>query len=289
MIIDYFPAGDKSFASSRLRVFKIAEALSKLGHSICINDYRLFDKDIVIVQKRIDCDEVMRQARAQGIRVIYDLDDYIPGLSTHLADVVTVDTPAKRDLYPNAVVIPDALDIEDDSPFKTEHRERLESVVTVCNADNLYHVVNAAQACESLGLELTIITDLKKASWEHFHDAAGVQWALEGVDTELVKHDLFIAPIMLGSSQWSDEWVRSKSPNRILKAWGLGLPVVATELPSYSDLPAYPATTMQEWVDLFRFYDYRVNRVNNAQMGCEAAQQYRAEKVAKLWLEVMQK
>lgn len=290
MIIDYFPTGTRNTPSSRLRVFKIADELSKLGHSVCINDYRLHDKDVVVIQKRLDCNTVMQQARERGIRVIFDVDDYIPNLPTNLADVTTVDTPAKLSLYPDAVVIPDALDIDDASPFKATHREKLDSVVWTGSRENIYHLKNAAAACEKLGLDLTIVTDLGKASWAYPYAVTGIQWTLDSVDAELVKHDLFIAPFMFQTGQWSDEWVKSKSPNRILKAWALGLPVIATPIPSYEALNFLsPLETVDEWVRALKDYNSQNIREWNSALGCHIAQEYRAEKVVEQWLTVFMK
>ena len=285
MKIAYYPAGDRNFASSRLRVWKIADELVKRGHEVAFVPDDPTAYDVCVVQKRTDCEGVMRDCRESGVRVVLDCDDYMR-LDTTYADVVTVDTPSKLELYPSAVVVPDALDVEPDSPRKTVHQHALKRAVWVGNQDNLYHIHHAAEACRKLDIELTVITNLNGLNVGETYGVRGVQWVLKSVDAELVEHDLFIAPFVVNGA-WSPEWVRSKSANRILKAWRLGLPVAATRIPSYAEAGLrYAATTTQEWIDVLTALMPLSARVVDAARGCLRTQQYTAGIVAQKWLEV---
>lgn len=295
MRIAYYPAGTREFASSRLRVWKIVDALTALGHEVSVNGDP-FKADTIVVQKRTDLYGIMQQARQKGIRVVYDIDDYIPNMAVEFADVTTVDTAAKLELYPNAVIIPDALDVEIDSPQKTEHKETLESVVWTGNTDNMYHVLYAARACYNLGINLTLITQLNHPRWtqsfEKFHglnNISLIDWDLETVDQIMVQHDLAIFPFTFDDGGWSKEWVSSKSANRLLKAWALGLPAAGTPIPSYVGAGLLNcAQTVTEWVAVLARLKDCDERMVDIGMNYQYAQDFRAEKVVDQWLIVFQ-
>lgn len=301
MNVVYYPAGDANFASSRMRVFRIIPELRRLGHEAEI-DFDPYGADVVVVQKRPDLDDLMKKCHKMGIRVIYDLDDWIPPLipTACLADAITVDTNYKLKLFPlvdiPVDVIPDALDTDSDSPKKSGHAEILRQVVWTGNADNLYHLRSVAEACSALNIILTVITDLGDKFIKTLRDFPTpvknclqvVRWHQGSVDWELVKADLFVAPLMF-DGPWDANWVMSKSANRIQKAWGLGLPVAATPIQSYTEAGLqYKAQTVDEWIAVLdRMCDPQL-RIQDAQAGYERVQQFTADKIAQQWLKVFQ-
>jgi len=285
MRVNYFPAGGLEFASSRLRVFKIATALRNLGHGVIFKDFNSASCDVVVFQKTWNYYGALQMFKTAGKRVVFDIDDLIATPIPAEVDVITVDTAAKLEQFPQAVVIPDALDIETHSPLKTEHADKLTKVVWVGNSENTYHIANAAEACRRLGLELTIITDLHGRSYAHYDGVQSLAWDLHTVDDEMVKADLFISPFIF-DGEWGEKWVKSKSANRLLKAHALGLPVIATMIPSFEGLDLCTAYTVDQWeVALAMFRDKR-KRQRDAERGLAIAQQYTADKVVEKWLEV---
>jgi hypothetical protein len=284
--ITYFASGNYAWASSRLRAHKIVYALEKLGHAVTYDEVTPLT-EVVVVQKRVDLWQQMRAWRQDGVRVIFDMDDYIPTPAADYADCITVDTPAKLALYPSALVVPDCLDTDPDSPIKTGHRETLERVVWVGNRDNLYHIANAAEACRRLGLTLTVITDLTSGNIGSEYGVYGIQWDIANVDAAIVETDVAICPFLPDAGQWSREWVLSKSANKLLKMWALGLPCAGSPIPSYVEAGLeYCATTVDEWVAVLTLlHDARL-RERDAIVGYERAQAYRADVVVHRWLRV---
>lgn len=287
MNINYYTIGDRSVASSRLRAWKIGHELNRQGHFAWFNtDMPNFEADVVVFQKRFDLVGLMVAYLEHGIRVIFDCDDYMKPNELPIGVQITVDTPVKLELYPDAIVIPDALDVNDSAPQKSAHAEHLRKVVWIGNIENLYHIRHAAAACDKLGLELTVITDLTNKNYAYIDGVQGLQWNVNTVDEEMIKHDLFIAPYVF-DGQSSKEWVNSKSANRILKSWALGLPVAATPIPSYRDAGLrHCAETVDEWVVALQSLDNLAQRQADAIKGLAFTQQFRAENVAKQWLEV---
>lgn len=287
MKIRYFPAGDRAFASSRLRVYRIADALAAQGQRISF-DNDPFENDVVVFQKRFELPMLMHQLRQRNIRVVLDVDDWIPNVPVEYADVVTVDTAAKRALYPGAVIVPDALDVDEPHPYKVEHRDRFTQAVWIGNAENVYHIDHAARACQRVGILLVAITDLSKVDVSAYPNTLGVRWRLESIDSLMTQCDVFLAPFVF-EGRWSQEWVASKSANRIQKAWALGLPVAATPIPSYVDAGLrYAAATVEEWVQALTELQTHEARWQDAARGCPRVQAVRAEAVAEQWLRIFE-
>lgn len=290
MKIGYYPAGGRDLASSRLRVYAIADVLAARGHAVTFNPSDPLSCDVVVVQKRGDCAEIMARCQAAGVRTVFDVDDYLEGFDVSRADVVTADTPAKRTLYPQAVIIPDALDAGTNAPVKTAHADTFTRAVWFGNAENLYHIQPAASACDALGIDLTVITDLDRAAPRaETYGVRGVQWTPFSVDAELIEADVVLLPFVLDGGAWSRAWVTSKSANRVLKAWALGLPVAATPIPSYVDIGVkYLASTETEWRDALTALQDRAARERDAAYGRLIAQFYTAERLADVWLGVFE-
>ncbi len=293
MNVAYFTLGGRSTGSSRIRAWKVADALVALGHTVSVNDLS-HEAEVVIVQKRHDMIPAMDAARAKGVRVILDVDDWVATLPFAHADVITIDEPMKRALYADAVVIPGCLDVEPDGPQKTEHAIALRTVVTVCSVENVYHVAECARAAEALGIRLVVVTNTAHPRFDAARQLANtgrlteyVNWDLETVDHILVQGDLFVAPLLFGGGPRSDDWVRSKCANRIRKARALGLPVAATPIPAYvADGLTWAAETSAEWTDVLARASDREGRKRAAAEGHAFVQQFAAHEVVKQWLRV---
>jgi hypothetical protein len=205
-----------------------------------------------------------------------------------LADVVTTDTAYKQNCWPGSVVVPDCLDLDDGAPRKSLHADNLNRAVVVCNVENTYHIRHAAAACRELGIQLIVITDTSHPKFaEYSRDVTGVQWSLDTVDNEMIQADVCLCPYVIRDGEWSEQWVLSKSENRIVKAFGLGLPVAGTGIPSYVSAGLqHCAETVEEWITTLQGISPRASREADAVRGYEIAQQYKAEKVARKWLEV---
>jgi hypothetical protein len=286
MIISYYTAGPRTWPSSRLRAYMVGDVLEQWGHTVWYNPPDASHSDVIVLQKRFDLNERIAGWRNAGARVFFDVDDYMPDGPALLVDTVTVDTSAKLDLYPGAVIVPDCLDIQADSPRKMAHNENLRRVVWFGSADNVYHITNAAEATRRLGLEFIIITDLERHPVGQAHGVTGVQWSLSNVDQYIVEADLVVCPYVF-TGKWGKAWVQSKSANRVLKAWGLGMPVAATPIPSYVEIGTqHFASTVDDWLITLRGLMDQEARERDASRGWRIAQQYRAEQIASQWLRV---
>ena len=288
MKISYYPLGSWAMSSSRLRVHMVAQELIRLGHTV---DYNTFadDTDVILIQKRFDCGSVINAAREKKIPLIWDVDDYIPGGPAHLVNVVTTDRPEKRKLYPDAIVIPDCLDLSDliYSSIKTSHRPNLGLIGTYCNAENAVHIRDVNTARKSLDLEFQVITDLRLVALPS--DVQGIQWTLESVNSQIIQWDLVVLPLTR-DSKWSDLWVGSKSSNRLLKAWGLAMPVVGAPIAAYQEMGlAYTASSVKEWVEALTALRDVSARVRTGREGYLKAQEFKASVLVQEWLKLFRR
>jgi len=291
MKIVYFTEGPETLASSRLRCYRPGRALAQAGHDVQFNPERISGVDVIIIQKRAwerfgrRGIETLKQV---GARIVWDVDDlYVwNDPPTDLVDLVTVDTAAKLKVYPGAVVVPDCLDVDDDAPRKTQHSEWLRSIVWFGGGDNAYHARNAIEAANQLHLEMTLITNLAGSSLNvgYYDNVHGVQWDVSNIDAAIIAADLVVCPYVFNGPQ-PREWIEAKSANRVYKAWGLGMPVAGTPIPSYIEAGLnYQGETIDEWRALYTVLAGRQAREYAAEQGYALAQTQRADVIKDAWL-----
>lgn len=127
------PAETEDTASSRIRVYTLSRSLKALGQSVSL-EYSM-EADVLLVQIRLTdvrLDNV-RDAKARGCTVIYDVDEADSALwywtpqrlfyqMVELADVITTDTESRRESLladygaPRVEVLPDAVDYYPSGP-----------------------------------------------------------------------------------------------------------------------------------------------------------------------------
>lgn len=291
MNITWFTAGDITMASSRLRAFLPGEALARRGHSVTFNPNLSNAADVIVVQKRADLTAYYSLWHHHtGAAVIFDCDDWYPWAVavSQGVDLVTVDTSYKRRLLPNAEVVADVLDLPVNAPRKRHHRERLQEVAWFGHPDNLIHVWDVVEACKRLGINFTAITDVHHPAFRATDGLiGGYMWAGEDVDQALIEYDLVVCPWRF-DTKFGADWVLSKSANRPLKAWGLGLPVAGTPIPSYTAAGMeFTAGTVEEWVSVLRRLQSAEVRERDAIRGYTHTANYQADVVAIRWEHMM--
>lgn len=286
MRILYFALGLETTASSRLRVYKVAEALRRLGDTVDIKisyaDVKRGDYDLIVVQKRQDFHRKMTRWIGNGIPVVFDFDDLTDAVPTHT--LLTAGSKVLQEKHPSSIYIPDCLDISSDYAPKVKHEDKLSRICWFGLACNLYHAEPVYKACCELGMKLVIITDVdgqhEYPRWEY---AEYVEWELDTVDQNITGCDLVACPYIF-SGRWDRDWIQAKGENRLLKAWALGMPVVGASIPSYREHGLkYVAETKQEWVDVLSALRDKKLREKDAESGRLIAVDRLADSVVKEW------
>ena len=289
MNILYFALGLVTTASSRLRVYKVAEALRNLGNhvdtKIAYADVKVGDYDLIVVQKRQDMHRRMKAWIVQGIPIVFDIDDPTDKLPPYT--LLTVGSRKLQEEYEGSFYIPDCLDISAVYLPKTEHQDKMRKVCWFGLACNLYHAEPVYDACCELGLELVIVTDLYGVhdypKWKH---AVYIEWELDTVDEIITHCDLVSCPYIF-SGHWSKDWIQAKGENRLLKSWALGMPAIGASIPSYREHGLrYVAETKQEWVDDLSALQDKKLREKDAESGRLMVVNRLADSVVGEWCEV---
>lgn len=236
MKISFIPRYTRHAASSRLRCYALAEAMSRHGLARVQVGYSIHDSCDVIVAQKLDCVPLSDvHAHRNGARLVYDIDDEMlshAGKNTvaHCADIVTTDTELRaqgiREWFRGPVhVIPDPIDYEDGPP-KPPNPDAHDGVVWFGNWPNFASIREIMALYARAGERIGAISDLTP-------DRANcpglelIPWRLETFTTELRKWS-HCALSHAGADQ-------CKSENKMVAAIYQGV------FPAYVCGPAYEA------------------------------------------------
>jgi hypothetical protein len=219
--INFTLFGREGTASSRLRGFKLARELNKMGHTATIG--RGHVADMYVFQKSLQF-ATLAEAKENNAIVVYDLDDnyLLEGTGTkndvlrfiNFADVVSTGSDLIADTarcyHQSVYLFENPLDVNAETKHKQNHewQQRLGWFGNPCNLP----------ALEALGLGRRVTTITTNGD---------IPWALETVDTEIMKFDLVLIPVLI------NEWTLSKNANRMLKCIALGVPFLASDTPEH--------------------------------------------------------
>ena len=100
MRVAFLPRYGNDAASSRLRVYRLADGLREMGHDVSVTGFD-DDADVLVLQKTVD-PEIFTYARLFGGKVVYDYCDSADIVTlrraAEVADLLTTDTPGHRRL-----------------------------------------------------------------------------------------------------------------------------------------------------------------------------------------------
>ncbi len=289
MKIVYYTYGDINVPSSRLRAYYVAQELTKQNNTVLLNSRNIQnDADIVVIQKRSDLSWQMKKYRSLNIPVILDISDNVR-LPINLAALITAGSIHIQNKHQNSIFIPDVVDIKPPASLKTSHGP-LSKVVWFGGPENAIQATNIAKACSKLNLEFVTITNHKSKHFNGNFISTRKEWSLDTVDGDIIGGDLVVCPFLLDQAyktNRTNEYLCSKSRNRLIKAWALGMPVAGSPLPDYIDAGLkYVATTVDEWIKVLDILNDVELRKEDAKIGQLLAKQYSAELISEQWLKV---
>lgn len=220
--IRYEMFGDRNSASSRLRGWKFADILKGEGHEVTVGGPPSF-ADILFCQKvrPFKIVEAIRNENPKVV-VVYDFDDnyLLPSQGVqadvisfmNIADVVTCGSEniaaLAREYHPNVHVLENPLDVEH-STLVRPPRGDLKRVGWFGAPENLAELlkIDGAEA----------VTTLTRGG--------DVEYSQLTIDSDLIEFDLLLFPVEPSA------WNLAKNANRMIKALGLGIPVLASDTP----------------------------------------------------------
>lgn len=274
-MIFFRPIQDRNTASSRLRVWNIQPFIPDSQIAIA---NKFTQDDTVVIQKIPDI-ELLKKAKAEGARVIYDIDDkydtpeYMAMIEG--ADVVTVDTEEKKKWIPQAVVIPDSLD------WDGTQKEKGEQVIGWTGYGNNSQYLN--DILPYLPFPIRLIATSDWPQYIHKDRAENVQsrpWSLEMVDKYLAECDLGIYYLP------DREFEQCKGMHKLLKNWAIGIPTYTSPMPDY--VKAMKEAGVGEKYLVKNIEDWKDIKIVPFDEKCrDYAMQFTAEEIAKQWLKIL--
>lgn len=241
----------RDVASVRLRSRLPAKLLGDVGWETGLYEPgRRYDA--VVFQKAYENSDIdLAQSLARsGVRTVFDLcdnhfdnapEERVRRLTEMMAsvDVLTVSTPVLAELVPrpDAMVIPDALDIPHRGISLRRRTSRRPSVVwygvagTTDRRAGLVDLERILPDLAAAGARLTVITNSREAY--NLHVAGGpvrsryIRWRKSTFSSAFRGHDACVLPVS------DNPFTRCKSNNRLALALMLGVPVIADPIPSY--------------------------------------------------------
>lgn len=243
--------------------------------------------DILIFQKVRDekAQRFAHEARKRGIRTVFVQCDCIETDMVYAVDDVVVISENLRDYYRErygieATVIEDA--IEMDPSLSKVHRDTSPiTLVWVGYSDNWESVGMVREVLNTLGdSDFTLKTVSN-------HPEADQPWALETVSEEILAGDIGVIPAQMHA------WGMGKSNNRLTMFMALGMPVVASPVPSYLDIVdqgrnGFIARSSDEWSSsLLQLKDLETRKAIGKQARSDAWARFGLDTIGPRWLEFL--
>lgn len=244
--ITYFPLGNMTTASTRLRCYMIAERLRKRGYKTS------FDKpeptDVAIFQKRTSLEDLesAKALKEKGAKIILDmcdpmwtagqeksLLDFIP-----IADCITTSSSKIADYFKDKAkrveVICEGID------WKNIPQVEKDKKPTVCWCGSIYsaeteHCLDILteplnRLHKEIPFDFRIITDGEVKLDKLDFAPQVIEFSLENYLTGIAKSHIGVIPYP------DTEWCKSKSNNKVILFMALGLPVVCSSIPAYEEV-----------------------------------------------------
>lgn len=244
--------------------------------------------DLLMFQKVRDlkAQAFAREACRRGIRTVFIQCDCIETNMVTAVDDLVVISPNLRDYYKEkygieSTIIEDAIEVDPERMKVHTEKETL-GLVWVGHSDNWESVGIVRDAmCLPGGEGFTLKTISN-------HPEADVPWALDTVTDEILAADIAVIPAHLHA------WGMGKSSNRLTMFMALGMPVVASPVPSYLDVVrhgknGFIARTTEEWLDaLTKLRDVRTRVAMGKQAREDATKRFSLRKIGPVWLRFLQ-
>ena len=242
------PADTEDTASSRIRVYTLSRSLKSLGLSVSL-EYSM-EADVLLIQKRLTdlrLDHV-RDAKARGCTVVYDVDDLGSALwywtpqrlfyeMLELADIVTTDTELRRESLLNEFgasrveVVPDAVDYYPSGPAELTPAEgdplRVLWFGTLLSMEHFERYIGVLSDMRDVQVVAIVAAGGISTYLEYYPEVEFIPWSRSTFVSSLQTCHLSC----LVHADSGDN--RAKSNNKLITSINWGLPAVVSSTPEY--------------------------------------------------------
>ena len=243
--------------------------------------------DILIFQKVFDETAISfaKRAREKGIKTVFVLSDKHDTEMVRVVDLLIVTSDFLKfhfdqNFSTNSIVIEDALEVPRDL-YKEHTNNSTLQLVWVGHRDNWQTVEIISDVIANLcsrSLKLKTISN---------HEKANVQWDINTVFSEILACDIAVIPAL------DNDWGLSKSNNRLTMFMALGMPVVASMIPSYVPIvkngnSGFLATSREEWMKyLLELSDVDKRKVIGAKARLDVRDKYSMDTIGASWVSAL--
>lgn len=240
--------------------------------------------DVVVLQKVVGAGVVsfVQKMKEQGIRTIFSVCDRIDVEMAEIADSTIVISDYLKSLYPAELqsrihIVHDGIENPDrcKSNWESRHRSALEAVLVTSQDLSYMPVFETPPSWLRVRIigryrqGLDKLNDIRwkwgEKSWPHRREYLRflvnrhiecIPWGADSVYSEMQRADIGLIPINTppaeNGSTLPPDWMR-KSENRLTLKMSMGLPVIATPIPSYEALiengvNGFLASSKQDWI-----------------------------------------
>ncbi len=260
--IRYEVFGGRTSASSRLRCWKFIDILQAEGHTVAVGGSET-NVDLLFCQKTrpFKIVDAVKRANPQAV-VVYDFDDnyLLPSQGVqaeviaffNLVDVVTCGSEylaeMAREYHPNVYVLENPLDIDHPNLIRPESG-KLNRVGWFGAPENLAEIRKIDG-----GDEVTTLTR-----------GGDVEYNQATVDSDLTAFDLLLFPVE------ATVWNLAKNANRMMKALGLGIPVLVSDTPEQARIHGLAGLPKSCLMSDFTGWQKRIGQISTDFAKVEAA------------------
>lgn len=292
-------------ASARYRCYQPMDALRKEGFDCALLDESMSGEySAVIFQKRYSDEDlkIAEHVKANNGLVVLDLCDnhlFAPLFQKQLkrraeklkrflsvADILTVSTPelAKYIPHKNVRVLEDIIELGTARTFRPPSLDPAIKLVWYGSPGSLmprFGLVDLAPLVPALNklnddipVSLSVVSSDERAAEKVLEKAcfdwSFTEWQLENYYDDIAENDICLIPADI------NPFTRVKTNNRVLLSLWLGVPVVASEIPSYREFSSY--VKFDNWQSNIRFY---AENPFSAKESVEQAQRFIIERFSK--------
>lgn len=284
-IHDYFlQVGIKSEILQTNEVWTRTLTLSKTEQEAVLAS----DINVLIFQKVFD-DGAIRfaeNARKKGIKTIFLLSDKHDTPMAGSVDQLVVTSTYLKEYFKDKVqhepvVIEDAVEWPE-KLFKRHCDKKTLELIWVGHRDNW----------ESLDIVHNVLKTLPSGEYSlktiSNHPSADIPWELTTVFKEILTGDIAVIPTL------RNEWSMSKSNNRLTMFMALGMPVIASEIPAYSNIVfngenGFLAEKETDWAYYLQALKDKNLRLTIGKKARQDASAYKMSKIGKQWATLLEK
>ena len=291
--LGWVPFGTRSTASSRLRVYKIHDYLTRYSERYQSTILKRLDPSLslhILILQRVyggrEFNALLEHYRSRGVKIILDLCDIYPEAkaTAEVIDLMTTSTEAREKQLKELGLRCRCRTVDDAMDYEIEHCHPHPNVtglrpVWFGTYSNVHLMHKIASITRAAAITSVNVKDKIPGNWDF------IEWRYEHFADQLREFNVCLLP------QEDD----GKSPLKMIVAILLGLPVIASSISSYqkvarlTDIEDFLCNEDEDWYRALEILKDRENRIAYLEKSQHTLlQKYSTEAIVGQWSEVFE-